>query len=388
MGFPINMVPISLKKLHLLVLDSSQFTLDLFAQVGRNLGIGRTTVINNSTDAIAFIKQHSAIGSNVHFADTIDLLITDWDIEPISGLNMLKWVREERSSPNRFMPVVMSSPFPTGDMVAETRNNGAEDFLAKPFSVKMMTDRLLSIINDQRGYILTSQYFGPERRRRAMYTAKERRDPYRPVSQLSITKELLESNLQDYLRDAKVISIARGTPLKEKLLGGGVVSEAVGLDQSLLVKAEGALARMGNDYADWSFGLINLMYKELGNLTMIAPEKRAFTPTAITPMKKLQKIANQMRGEGSTFGYPLISKFGNSLHAYGDMVFISQHLVALLQAHLDAIRIVLKDKIKESESPEANQLVKMLEMAKRKYDATTESETAPIKASSAPLGCG
>ncbi len=53
-----------------------------------------------------------------------------------------------------------------------------------------------------------------------------------------------------------------------------------------------------------------------------------------------------MRGQGGTFGYPLISVFGKMLYdATGGECREDDNAVEIVKAHIDAMRAVLRDKI-------------------------------------------
>jgi DNA-binding response OmpR family regulator len=63
------------------------------------------------------------------------------------------------------------------DHVRLARDAGANEFLAKPVSVKAILSRLMAVIDHPRAFVRSSGYFGPCRRRRAMddYRGPERR---------------------------------------------------------------------------------------------------------------------------------------------------------------------------------------------------------------------
>jgi FixJ family two-component response regulator len=60
--------------------------------------------------------------------------------------------------------------------VAEARDAGVTEFLAKPFSVTMLAQKLQTVIERPRQFVHTSTYFGPDRRRRGnTFAGQERR---------------------------------------------------------------------------------------------------------------------------------------------------------------------------------------------------------------------
>jgi two-component system chemotaxis response regulator CheY len=106
-----------------------------------------------------------------------DVVVLDWMMEGMSGLDLVKLVRTDPQSPNPFVPVIMLTGHTHLTQVREARDAGINEFIAKPVSVKTMMQRLMSVIEHPRPFVRTKSYFGPCRRRRggAEYTGPERR---------------------------------------------------------------------------------------------------------------------------------------------------------------------------------------------------------------------
>jgi two-component system chemotaxis response regulator CheY len=105
-----------------------------------------------------------------------DIVVLDWVMEGISGLELVRMIRSDPQSPNPFVPVIMLTGHTSLDHVMQARDAGVNEFIAKPVSVKTMMSRLVSVIEHPRPYVRTSAYFGPCRRRRG---AEEYRGPER-----------------------------------------------------------------------------------------------------------------------------------------------------------------------------------------------------------------
>lgn len=61
-------------------------------------------------------------------------------------------------------------------LARDARDVGVNDFLGKPISAKSLMSRITSVLEDKRDFIDTSDYFGPDRRRRQQeYMGLERR---------------------------------------------------------------------------------------------------------------------------------------------------------------------------------------------------------------------
>ncbi|MBV9990079.1 MAG: response regulator [Alphaproteobacteria bacterium] len=108
-----------------------------------------------------------------------DVVILDWMMEGMSGLDLVKLIRTSAQTPNPFVPVIMLTGYTHIDRVRQARDAGVNEFLAKPVSVKAILSRLISVIEHPRPFVRTKSYFGPCRRRRG---ADEYRGPERRVT--------------------------------------------------------------------------------------------------------------------------------------------------------------------------------------------------------------
>jgi len=115
-----------------------------------------------------------------------DVVILDWQMEGMSGLEFAKQVRTSPQTPNPFVPIIMLTGHTNIEQVLQARDAGINEFLAKPVSVKAILSRLISVIEHPRPYVRTKSYFGPCRRRR---TGDEYRGPERRTASDALVAE-------------------------------------------------------------------------------------------------------------------------------------------------------------------------------------------------------
>ncbi len=110
--------------------------------------------------------------------NTPDIVILDWAMEGMSGIDFTRRIRTHPQCPNPFLPVIMLTAQTQLDRVQQARDCGINEFLAKPVSAKALLSRLVSVIEQPRPFVRTTRYFGPCRRRRTgqQYQGPERRD--------------------------------------------------------------------------------------------------------------------------------------------------------------------------------------------------------------------
>ncbi|MBI3675018.1 MAG: response regulator [Proteobacteria bacterium] len=106
-----------------------------------------------------------------------DVIVLDWMLTGMTGLEFTNMVRTNAGCPNPFVPIIMLTGYTQIDHVRQARDAGVTEFLAKPVSVKGILTRLTAVIEHPRPFVRTKVYYGPCRRRRDKeeYRGPERR---------------------------------------------------------------------------------------------------------------------------------------------------------------------------------------------------------------------
>lgn len=106
-----------------------------------------------------------------------DLVICDWVMQPIDGIDFVRLIRTAPDSSNPYLPIIMLTGHTELARVQEARDAGVTEFLAKPISAKNIYQRLLNVIENPRPFVKSKAYFGPDRRRKTEdYTGPEKRE--------------------------------------------------------------------------------------------------------------------------------------------------------------------------------------------------------------------
>lgn len=94
-----------------------------------------------------------------------DLLLVDWVMKPVNGIELTRRIRNEDTSPNRFVPIILMTGYTEKLKVIEARDIGVTEFLVKPFTAKDLYKRMAHIIERPRRFVSSDGFFGPDRRR-------------------------------------------------------------------------------------------------------------------------------------------------------------------------------------------------------------------------------
>ena len=148
-----------------LIVEHSPYFSKLMKSWMIDLGFRTVRVCVDTDDAMALL-------ASVEF----DLIVCDLKSAPMNGFAFVHALRRMRGSPNRLKPVVLTSHFATRRRVEIARDVGSSEFIAKPWSRKVFTQRITAALLHQRNFIKAGEFFGPDRRRQAGgYAGAERR---------------------------------------------------------------------------------------------------------------------------------------------------------------------------------------------------------------------
>jgi len=136
-----------------------------------------------------------------------DIVLTDWMMEPVDGLEFTERIRRDKMAPNPYVPVIMMTGFSSRLRVENARDIGITEFLVKPFSSRDLYTRIVQIIEKPRQFVEAGAFFGPDRRRKRNkdYDGPRRRDADEAKTQEPETKEqrLAVDILRKLREDAK-----------------------------------------------------------------------------------------------------------------------------------------------------------------------------------------
>ena len=127
-----------------------------------------------------------------------------------------------------------------------------------------------------------------------------------------------------------------------------------GIDAKAIARAEEALAAMSSQFGQW-------LQDEITKLDKAQADIRAQGYTTATA-EQLYFRAHDLKGLGSTYQYPIVTRIAASLcKMMDDPDKRMRAPMVLLDAHIDAIRAVVKGNIQTDDHPTGQALVQTLE---------------------------
>lgn len=137
--------------------------------------------------------------------------------------------------------------------------------------------------------------------------------------------------------------------LKLKVGSGGV-------DPHSLARAEAAVAQLADSYLDWAL-------EDLASLQQHLAAAREEPGAPSRHVQALFQTAHDMKGQGATFDYPLVTEVAKSLCHYveGRQDRGSQPELAVIAAHVDALAVILRQRMSGNGGALGQKLSKELE---------------------------
>ncbi len=156
---------LDLSALHVLIVDDNKHMRTILKTLLRALGLVNIRESEDAAQAFAELKQFP-----------VDIIICDWEMEPLDGIDFTRLVRTAADSVNPFVPIILLTGHTELSRVKEARDAGITEFLAKPVSAVSLRNRMEAVILNPRPFIRSRHYVGPDRRRKARaYDGPERR---------------------------------------------------------------------------------------------------------------------------------------------------------------------------------------------------------------------
>lgn len=139
----------------MLVVDDNQHMRIMVIEILRAVGVRQIRQASDGAQALDIMRH-----------EPIDIIIADLAMSPVDGIDFVRLLRNSSDSPNAMCPVVMMSGHSTERRVAEARDAGVNTFLSKPITARGVLEHISEIVDHPRPFVRSSEYFGPDRRRR------------------------------------------------------------------------------------------------------------------------------------------------------------------------------------------------------------------------------
>jgi len=120
----------------ILVVDDYQTMVKILRNLLKQIGFENVDSAANGAEALELIKQKN-----------YGLVISDWNMEPMTGFELLKRVRE--SGENADVPFIMVTAESKTDNIVAARKAGVSNYLVKPFNQQSLKAKIDQVFAQQ-----------------------------------------------------------------------------------------------------------------------------------------------------------------------------------------------------------------------------------------------
>ena len=121
------------KRVRILVVDDHVATRNLVKSILKGLGYDHIAQAESGELAIRRI-----------FEGNIDLVICDWNMPGLSGIDVLKEVRADEAYKN--LPFLMLTAEAYRENITQAMQLGVSDYISKPFTAEVLGEKLAAIL--------------------------------------------------------------------------------------------------------------------------------------------------------------------------------------------------------------------------------------------------
>ena len=126
------------KNMNVLVVDDYQTMIRIIKNLLKQLGFNNIDEATDGTAAYELISQKK-----------YGLVISDWNMEPMSGLELLKKVRSTTGNDNiTKVPFIMVTAESKTENVIAAKQAGVNNYIVKPFNAETLKTKISSVLGE------------------------------------------------------------------------------------------------------------------------------------------------------------------------------------------------------------------------------------------------
>ena len=144
------MAKLDISNVKFLIVEDNPFMRIILKQLLRALGVLEMAEAADGALAFSSMKTFEP-----------DIILVDWEMQPLDGLDFVKLVRTGDDSPNQYVPIIMVTGHSEQNKVTQARDAGINEMLIKPLSARTLFSRIRAVIERPRPYVETRSYFWP-----------------------------------------------------------------------------------------------------------------------------------------------------------------------------------------------------------------------------------
>jgi DNA-binding response OmpR family regulator len=147
---------VNLSTAEVLIAAGDAESLEILAQMFAGFGVHTPRRAASSVEAMVIVGERD-----------LNLVVVDSALADGEGYGFINWLRR-CGSPNAWAPVMLVTGHTTPSAIIKGRNAGASFVVRKPVPPMVMMQRIVWLLSDQRAFVTSEGYCGPDRRVRSI----------------------------------------------------------------------------------------------------------------------------------------------------------------------------------------------------------------------------
>lgn len=342
--------PTKLSHINVLVADGDAKISQLVRRVLVSLGFGAIYLARNGEEALRVLQNKP-----------VDIVITEWDMEPISGIEFINAVRSGKATSNRLLPIIMLTGKAQKKYVEKARDEGMTEFVVKPFTVRTLCDRIILVVENPRNFILSPRYCGPDRRRRNEPIAgrQERRADLDDRS-LVIKEDKNAKVLR--VRGEEITIVDPDFTLQKKLGEDSTITDIFSPEN--IRRAQQILNDSKGDFLEW-------IVEDIKQLETSYQWLESHPGHSSDDVKLLYAVSTKVKSQSGTFGFDLASNVAESLMQVTDgCPHVDKARLTVVRKHIDVLYVIFQRNIQGMGGRIGRDLMDNLNLLTKKYKDT------------------
>ncbi len=119
----------------ILVVDDYKTMLRILRNLLRQLNFPNIEEASDGAEALQKLRKTS-----------VDLIISDWNMEPMTGIELLREVRSDDKL--KHIPFIMITAESKSENVIAAKAAGVSNYIVKPFNAETLKSKMVSVIGD------------------------------------------------------------------------------------------------------------------------------------------------------------------------------------------------------------------------------------------------
>ena len=121
--------------INILIVDDYKTMLRIVRSLLTQLGFNNVDEAANGAEAVNRLKEKK-----------YDLIISDWNMEPMTGLELLKTVRADETT--KTVPFIMVTAESKTENVIAAKQAGVSNYIVKPFNAETLKTKLMAVLGN------------------------------------------------------------------------------------------------------------------------------------------------------------------------------------------------------------------------------------------------